>query len=84
MSVPTTSAGTAISLAKLSASGAGWLVNTDATNYVEIGVQVSGTFYPLLRLDPGEGFPIRLAQGISPYARSHTAACVLEYAVADN
>ena len=35
------------------AGGWAWFRNLDATNYISIGVQVAGTFYPLVRLNAG-------------------------------
>lgn len=52
-------------------------VNTDATHYVEIGVEVASTFYPLLKLKPGESAQSRLATGTF-FARANVAAVNLE------
>lgn len=52
-------------------------VNLDATNYLEIGLVVSATFYPLAKLEPGEPAVFRLATGTF-YAKANTAACDLE------
>lgn len=79
LSIPTTSAGTSLAIgANVATAGCGYLVNTSDTNYVEIGVQVSGTFYPVMKLKPGECFPIRAAT-TALYARANTAAVDLEY-----
>ena len=83
-SIPTTAAGTALGLGSVATNGVGYFVNTDAANYVELGIQQGGTFYPFLRLNAGEGFPVRVAQGVAPYARANTAAVVLEYAICDD
>lgn len=60
----------------------GWahFTNHDTTNYVEIGRDVTGTFYPLVRLNAGESAMFRLSQGIaaSLFARANTAAVDLE------
>lgn len=78
-SIPTSAAGTAITItAGVASAGWAWVRNTDTTNYIDIGVQVSGTFYPLIRLYPGEGHPMRLAM-LTPYARANTAAVDLEF-----
>lgn len=58
--------------------GVSYLRNLDSTNYVEIGVDVAASFYPLLRLNAGEGYPLRFAQGITMYAQANTAAVDLE------
>ena len=64
----------------------GWATfqNIDATNYVELGVDVGGTFYPMARLNAGESCVLRLAQGITLYAKANTAATRLGYAIYDN
>ena len=89
-SIPTTAAGTALGFnAGLTTSGVGWFVNLDTTNFVEIGVQVAGTFYPLCRINGGavgkkEGYAFRLSQGVTVYARADTGAVVLEFGVLNN
>ena len=83
-SIPTTAGGEAVGLGDVATNGVAYFVNLDSTNYIEIGVNVAATFYPLIRLNAGEGFPMRLAQGIAPYARANTAAVVLEYHIFDN
>lgn len=57
----------------------GWAYfrNHDSTHFVDIGVVVSGTFYPLLRLLPGENQVVRLAT-LTFYAQADTAAVDLE------
>lgn len=56
----------------------GWCMarNLDATNAVKIGVDVSGTFYPLINLPPG-GAPVlfHFASAAVPYVKAATAAC---------
>lgn len=51
--------------------------NLDATNYVELGVVVSATFYPLVKLSAGAKFPtlFQLASGVTLYAKANTASC---------
>jgi hypothetical protein len=69
----------ALVLGDVASCGAAYFLNTDATNYVDIGVDVSGTFYGLIRLMPGEyAFCPRLATN-APYARANTSAVNLEY-----
>lgn len=64
----------------LASIGWGELVNLDATNYVEIGRDVSGTFYGVIKLLPGESCPVRLAT-TALYARANTSAVKLQYQV---
>lgn len=80
-SIPTTAAGTAIDLASISSSGWAIFENLDSTNYVELGVQVGGTFYPLVRLLAGEKVAFRLSSAATLYARSNTASCNLYWQV---
>ena len=60
------------------AGGWAWFRNLDATNYVSIGVYVSTTFYPLVRLNAGEAAVFRLGV-ITPYALANTLAVILEH-----
>jgi hypothetical protein len=58
----------------------GWAVlkNLDDTNFVEVGVDVSATFYPLLKLLPGEQVQVRLSPAVTVYAQADTAAVRLD------
>lgn len=64
-------------------SSLGWarFENLDATNYIEVGVVVSSTFYPFLKLLAGEYAFVRLGSAIVPYAKANTAACKLDYEI---
>jgi len=73
----------ALVLTDLTTLGVAYFRNRNATNFVQIGVDVSGTFYPLVRLNPGEGWAFRLAQGITPYAQADTGAVVLQREILD-
>lgn len=81
--IGTAAGGEAINLGDVATNGVGYFKNTDSANYVEIGVQVGGTFYPVRRLLAGEAFPDRIAPGAVLYARANTASVVLEYAILD-
>jgi hypothetical protein len=61
---------------------AGWAYfrNTDATNFVQVGVDVSTAFHPLVKLLPGEACVLRLAT-TAVYAKADTAAVDLDYVV---
>lgn len=61
----------------------GWarFENLDTTNYVEVGIVVSSTFYPVLKLLPGEYTFTRLSSGIAPYAKANAAAVQLDYEI---
>lgn len=45
-------------------------------NYVELGVVVSGTFYPFVRINAGESWPLRLGT-TAPYAKASTGSIEL-------
>ena len=62
----------------------GWAMfsNLDSTNFVQVGLDVTGTFYPLLQLELGEQQLVRLA-GVTPYALADTAAVELFYIIYD-
>jgi hypothetical protein len=61
---------------------AGWarFENMDATNFVRIGVDSTGTFVPFLKLKPGEIAVCRLGTN-APYAKADTAAVKLDYEI---
>jgi hypothetical protein len=90
--VATNAAGTAIAQGSVTTNGWGWIINTstNAGAFVDYGAQVSGTFYPVLRVYAGEGFPVRLSPGTTNYARAGTtstntpAAIVIECPIIDN
>lgn len=83
--IPTTAAGTALVIpSEIATNGWGYVRNMDPTNYIELGVQVGGTFYPFCRVDKNESFPLRWAQGVTPYARANTSTVKLRYGVAEH
>lgn len=88
--IPTTAAGTALVFgAGVTTLGWAYFINQDVTNYVEVGIQTGGTFFPLVRLNGGatgkkEGAIFRLAQGITVYARANGSAVDLEFGVLNN
>lgn len=61
---------------------AGWarFENLDATNYVQIGVDVAAAFVPVIKLKPGEIAVCRLATN-APYAKAAVAAVKLDYEI---
>lgn len=71
----------ALVMGDVSSAGAAYFLNTDATNYVDIGIDVTGTFYGLIRLRPGQfAFCPRLATN-APFARANTSSVNLEYII---
>lgn len=59
-------------------------VNRDATNYVELGLDVTGTFAPFVRLKAGERAVFRFTAGASLYLRANTAPCRVEFLVLED
>ena len=60
--------------------GYAWFRNLDTTNYVEIGLEVSAAFQPLIKLKAGEVALVRLSN-VSVYAKANTASVNLEWVV---
>lgn len=91
VAVSTTAAGTALALGDLSASTVGYAYfrNTSSTaaEHIAIGVQVSGTFYPLVGLRAGEVAVFRLntdlATAQTVYVKSASGTPVLQYWIAE-
>lgn len=83
--IGTAAAGEALVIpSDIGTNGFGFVENMDDTNYVEIGIQQGGTFYPLLHVKKNESFPLRWAQGVTPYARANTGVVKLRFGVAEN
>ena len=82
-SVPTTAAGTAFALGDVTTPRWAFFRNMEAVggNYVQLGIQSGGTFYPFVRLDPQQGCVVRLDQ--APYAVANTAAVKVLFAILD-
>lgn len=71
----------AITVSDVSTAGYAYFTNLDATNYVELGVDVSSTFYPLVRIDAGKtAGPFRLST-LTFYGRANTAAVNLDLTI---
>ncbi len=51
--------------------------NLDITNFVEVGLEVAATFYPLLKLKPGEVQLWRLSTG-APFVKANTATVKIQ------
>ena len=58
--------GTDVDMSQITIPGFCWLQNLDPTNYVEYGIKdsISGNFYPLGELLPGECYLLRLSRYI--------------------
>ena len=83
VSIPTSAGGTALSLDGITTATMGYAFfrNIDATYYIEIGVQVGGTFYALVKLKAGEVALLRMNQTNAPYARSNGTAANLQFTI---
>ena len=82
--IPTNTAGTALTLGNIQTNGVSWVHNLSTNNYIEVGAQVTGVFYPVIRLNAGEAWCYRAAWGLVPYARANGAQVVLENLIFDN
>jgi hypothetical protein len=85
-SIGTTAAGENVVLdAPVGTPGWGIFKNQGPTNYVEVGVQVSGAFYVFVKLLAGEtSLPIRLGMAANAiYARANTAAVLLSHKIVE-
>lgn len=63
--------------------GYAYFRNLDSTNYLELGVEVSSAFYPLVKLKAGRVavFPLAI-QGL--FAKANTASCHLQFGVLED
>lgn len=73
----------AIAVSDLAGLGYGRFINRDATNYVEVGVEVSAAFYPLIKLRPGMDSGWVPLAAVTLYARANTASVKMEYVLTD-
>lgn len=64
-------------------NGPAFFFNRDATNYVEIGIVVSMTFYPVIRIPAGASCFLPGVPDKDLYARANTAAIDLEYFICE-
>lgn len=69
-----------IGVTDLSTPGWSYFKNLDTTNYVELGRDVSASFYPFVKLLPGEACVLRLGT-TAPYAKANTASVKLQYVI---
>jgi len=63
----------------------GWAIfrNLDDTNFVEIGIDVGATFYPIAKILPGEPAAFRLSSS-TLYAKADTATVKLEFTILES
>lgn len=70
----------AIPMGDVGTAGYAWFENLDATNYVQIGIDVAGAFHAFIKLKPGELALVRLGTN-APYAKANAAAVKLDYEI---
>jgi len=83
MSVTTAAAGVDVDLESLTTPALCRITNLDTTNFIEYGLYISATFYPLGEILPGEFYVIRLSRNLEPGTglatvfrlRADTASC---------
>ena len=75
--------GDLISLGGVVAPSLSSFSNLDTVNYVEIGIQVSGTFYPFLKLKAGQQSGPMFLGTAAIYARANTGDVKLFYVMYD-
>ena len=68
----------AIGITDITSLGFAKFKNLDLVNYVEVGIEVAATFYPVIKLLSGESCVVRLSPSTTLYARANTAAVNLE------
>lgn len=74
----------AISVGDVASVGYARFRNNDATNFVQIGPYVTSTFYPAIKLKPGEMAVLRLDPTHTWYAKADTASVKLQYLILEN
>lgn len=73
----------ALTVGDLASAGYCTITNLDATNFAELGVDVSGTFYPVVRVDAGKkAGPFRLSS-LTRHVQADTAAVNLDITIAE-
>jgi hypothetical protein len=70
----------ALDLGEIGTPGLIYIKNLDATNYVTIQDGANGT--PVTKVLPGDESVFMLAT-TAPYAKANSAACVIEYTIAE-
>ena len=73
----------ALVVGDLASAGYCTITNLDGTNYAELGVDVSGTFYPVVRVDAGKtAGPFRLSS-LTRHVQANAAAVNLDITIAE-
>lgn len=63
----------------------GWIIihNRDATNFIQVGADVTGSFVPVVKLKAGERGCFRL-QTANTYLKADTGNCRVEYLLVED
>lgn len=69
----------AIALGDVATFGFAYFKNLDATNFVRIGIDETGTFHPFIKLLAGQEAQVWLSE--APYAQANTGAVLLDYLI---
>lgn len=67
-----------VALGDVVTAGYAFFANLDDTNFVQIGIDVAATFYPVIKLQPGEGQVFRVDPAATLYAKADTGAVKLD------
>lgn len=70
----------ALDLGSVSTPGWAVFVNTDASNYIDIGTDATGSFVPFARVEAGKAIMLKLATA-APYAKAAVATVKLFYII---
>jgi hypothetical protein len=62
-------------------AGYAQFLNTDPTNAIEIGLYISGTFYPFALLNPGDAPAQLRLSGLTYYAQAVAGTPILQFGV---
>lgn len=82
MSVAT--AATAVPVTGLTTPGWAIFINRDATNYIDLYTDNGANKKHFARLNPSKPALLFLgADCLTPYAKAHTAACIMEFLILD-
>jgi hypothetical protein len=81
--ISTNTVGDALEMGGVTTAGFAYFHNSDATNYIEIGVQDASTnFCAFLKLASGQNATVWLGT-TAPYARANTNSIKLDYVITD-
>jgi hypothetical protein len=71
----------AIPLGDVATPGHSEFWNLDGTNFIQLGIVVSGTFYPVIRMKADEDARFRIDPTATLYAKADAAPCDMDSAV---